>query len=60
MTGKVTTLKHEVRDNTVETRALVALTLRLVAKLPEVGGRLGDNRVEQVEVDTVGFAWDDC
>lgn len=60
MTGKVTTLKHEVRDHTVETRALVALTLRLVAKLPEVAGRLGDNRVEQVEVDTVGFAWDGC
>lgn len=43
MTGKVTTLKHELRDNTVETRALVALTLRQVAQFPEVLGRLGDN-----------------
>lgn len=56
MTGKVTTLKHELRDNTVEFRVLVTLTLGQVAQFPEVLGRLGDNRVEQVEVDTADFA----
>lgn len=56
MAGEVTTLEHELGDDTVETRASVALTLGLVAQLTEVRGRLGNNRVEQLEVDTSDLA----
>jgi hypothetical protein len=50
-TGEVTTLKHEVRDDSVEGRALVAETLLASAESTEVLGGLGDLVVEEVEVD---------
>ena len=53
-TDEVTTLEHEVGDDTVEGRALVTLTLLLVAELSEVLSGLGDNVVVQLEVDTAG------
>lgn len=52
--GEVTTLEHEVGDDAVEGRALVTLTLLLVAELSEVLSGLGDNVVVQLEVDTAG------
>jgi hypothetical protein len=50
-TGEVTTLEHELGDHTVESRALVALTLLSVAELGEVLGSLGDNFGVELEVD---------
>ena len=41
--GKVTALAHEVADNTVEVRALVAKALLAGAERAEVLGRLGDD-----------------
>lgn len=49
--GEVTTLEHEVRDDTVERRALVAETLLAGAESAEVLGGLGDLVIEEVEVD---------
>ena len=54
-TGKVTALKHEARNDTVESRALVALTLGLLAELTEVPGSLGDVLLKQIENDTTRF-----
>lgn len=54
-TGEVTTLEHELGDNTVEGRALVALTLLGVAKLSEVLGGLGDLFGVEVEVDAANL-----
>lgn len=54
MVGKVTTLEHELRDDTVETRALVTETLLASAQGTEVGGGLGDDVVVQLEGDTTG------
>ena len=54
-TGEVTALKHELRDDTVEGRALVAETLLAGAESSEVLSRLGDYIVEEVEVDTTGL-----
>lgn len=50
-TGEVTTLEHEVRDDTVERRALVAETLLAGAESAEVLGGLGDLVIVEVEVD---------
>lgn len=52
MAGEVTTLEHELGDDTVEGRALVTLTLGLGAELTEVAGGLGDVLLEEVEDDT--------
>jgi hypothetical protein len=49
--GEVTTLEHELGNDTVESRALVALASLGVAKLAEVAGGLGDITLEEVEVD---------
>ena len=54
-TGEVTTLKHEVRDDTVEGRALVAEALLASAKGTEVLGGLGDLVIVEVEVDAAGL-----
>lgn len=56
MTGEVTALEHEVRDNTVEAGSLVTLALGLLAKLTEVLSSLRDVLLEQVEVDARGLA----
>ena len=50
-TGKVTTLEHEVRDDTVEAGAAVAEAVLASAELPEVPSSLGDDLVEEVEGD---------
>lgn len=50
-TSEVTTLKHEVRDDTVEGRALVTEALLASAESTEVLGGLGDNVIKEVEVD---------
>jgi hypothetical protein len=50
--GEVTTLEHELRDDTVERRASVSKALLAGAESTEVLGSLGDNVVVEVEVDT--------
>lgn len=49
--GEVTTLEHELGDDAVERRALVAEALLTSAESTEVLGGLGDNIVEEVEGD---------
>jgi hypothetical protein len=53
-TGEVTTLEHEVRDDTVELGARVAEALLASAESAEVLDGLGDNVVEELEVDAAG------
>jgi hypothetical protein len=53
--GEVTTLEHELGNDTVEARVQVALALGKLAKLTEVLGGLGDNIVEEVEGDTTSL-----
>lgn len=55
MAGEVTTLEHELGDDTVEARATVALAFRLLAELPEVLGGLGDISLVEVEVNATSF-----
>lgn len=55
MTGEVTTLDHEVGDDAVEGRLLVAFTSRLLAEFPEVRGGLGDILIEEVEDNTANL-----
>lgn len=50
-TGEVTALKHEVGDDSVEGRTLVAEALLASAESTEVLSGLGDHVVEEVEVD---------
>ena len=56
-TGEVTTLEHEVGDDSVERRALVAETLLASAESTEVLSGLGDLLVVEVEVDATTLAW---
>ena len=49
--GEVATLKHEVRDDAVEGRALVAEALLASAESLEVVDSLGNNIIVEVEVD---------
>lgn len=55
--GEVTTLKHELGDDTVELGALVALACGVVTELSEVGGGLGDNVVVELEADATLLGW---
>lgn len=57
MAGEVTTLEHELGDDTVEGRALVALTLGTRAELTEVASSLGDVLLVEVEVDAANLGW---
>jgi hypothetical protein len=50
-TGEVTTLKHELGDHTVELGASVAEALLAGAESAEVLGGLGNNIIEEGEVD---------
>ena len=50
-TGEVTTLQHEVGDDTVEGRALVAETVFTSGELTEVLRGPRDNIVEELEDD---------
>ncbi len=54
-TGEVTTLEHELRDDAVEGRTLVAEALLTGAESSEVLSRLGDYVIEEVEVDAAGL-----
>jgi hypothetical protein len=56
-TGEVTTLEHEVGDDSVERRTLVAKTLLASAESTEVLSGLGDLLVEEVEVNATTLAW---
>lgn len=53
--GEVTTLKHELGDDTVELGARVAEALLASAESTEVLGRLGDDVVVELEVDAAGL-----
>ena len=55
MAGEVTTLEHELRDDTVEAGALVAGALGGLAELTEVLGGLGNNTLVEVEVDAANL-----
>lgn len=55
---EVTTLKHELRDDTVELAASIAKALLTGAKSTEVLSSLGDNVVEEIEVDATGLLLD--
>jgi hypothetical protein len=50
-TSEVTTLQHELRDDAVERRALVAEALLAGAESTEVLGSLGDYIIVEIEVD---------
>lgn len=50
-TGEVTALEHELGDDTVERRALVAEAVLASAELQEVTGGLGNDVVVELEVD---------
>jgi hypothetical protein len=50
-TSEVTALKHELRNDAVESRALVSESLFAGAESPEVLGSLGDYVVVQDEID---------
>ena len=54
-TGEVTALEHELGDDAVEGRALVAEALLAGAEGAEVGSGLGNDIVEQVEGDAAGL-----
>lgn len=56
-TGEVTTLEHELGDDTVECRALVAEALGTGAELLEVLGGLGDDVVVEGEVNVTGLGF---
>lgn len=49
--GEVTTLQHEVRDDTVERRSLVTETVCASAQLTEVLGSLGNDVIVELERD---------
>jgi hypothetical protein len=53
--GEVTTLKHEIGDDTVELGARVAEALLASAEGAEVLDGLGDDIVEELEVDAAGL-----
>jgi hypothetical protein len=53
--GKVTALQHELRDDTVELGVLVAEALLAGAEGAEILDRLGDDIVEELEVDAAGL-----
>jgi hypothetical protein len=52
--GEVTALEHELGDDAVELGAGVAEPLLAGAQGAEVLGRLGDDVVEELEVDAAG------
>ena len=60
-TGEVTTLKHELRADTVELAARVAEALLAGAEGAEVLDGLGDDVVVELEVDLAGaLCWNEC
>lgn len=60
--GEVTTLEHELGNDTVEGRALVgqdlaSLVSEALAELSKVLGSLGDDVVVELEFDTTCLGW---
>lgn len=55
--GEVTTLEHELGDDTVELGARVAEALLARAESAEVLGGAGDLVIVEVEVDAAGLLW---
>lgn len=55
--GEVTALEHELRDDAVELAAGVAEALLAGAEGAEVLGGLGDDVVEELEVDAAGAGY---
>jgi hypothetical protein len=55
--GEVTTLKHELGNDTVELGAGIAKALLASAESAEVLSRLGDDIVEELEVDAARLVW---
>ena len=58
--GEVSTLKHELRYDTMEARALVTKTVTSGREFTEVLRGLGDDVVEELECDTTGVLAVDC
>jgi hypothetical protein len=56
MIGKVTTLAHEISDDTVEARSSISETFFAGAESTEVFGRLGHNISTQFHDDTASSA----
>jgi len=56
-TSEVTSLKHELRDHTVELAARVAEALLAGAEGSEVLGGLWNGVVEELEVDAAGTSY---
>lgn len=54
-TGEVTTLEHELGDDTVELGASIAVALLAGAESAEVLSGLGDDVVKELEVDAAGL-----
>lgn len=57
LASKVTTLEHELGDDTVERGVLVAEAVLTGAELAEVAGGLGDDVVEELEDNAAHGGW---
>ena len=57
-TGEVASLQHELRDDSVELAALVAVSLLASAQSSEILGSLGNNVVVKGEVDATFLGCD--
>lgn len=55
-TGEVTTLNHELRNDTMETGLLITEALLSSAESAEVLGSFWDSIVEEDEVDAAGYS----
>jgi len=53
--GEVAALEHELGDDAVERRALVAEARSAAAELAEILGRLGNDIIVELEVDTASL-----
>ena len=54
-TGKVASLKHELRNHAVKRRVFIAKALLASAQGTEILGGLGDNVIVEVEVDAASL-----
>ena len=55
--GKITSLKHEIGDHTVELGVLVTKAFGTGAECEEILGGFGDDIVIKLEVDTTGLIY---
>jgi hypothetical protein len=56
-TGEVTALEHELRDDTVESRASISKALLAGAESTEIFGSLGDDIIVEGKVDATRLFW---